>query len=104
VHLAGKRLRSDGDQEDRRRHKLWLIEDCGQAHGCTYDGQARRLVRAVRLLQLQRVQAHLLRRRRRSPVTSDEKLATSCGSHRQGLQPRPNSPGGTRRFSAPTTA
>jgi perosamine synthetase len=39
VHLAGnacdlKALRKIADD-----HKLWLIEDCAQAHGCTYDGK-----------------------------------------------------------------
>lgn len=39
VHLAGnacdmKALKSIADA-----HKLWLIEDCAQAHGCAYDGK-----------------------------------------------------------------
>ncbi|HEX8520613.1 MAG TPA: DegT/DnrJ/EryC1/StrS family aminotransferase [Tepidisphaeraceae bacterium] len=39
VHLAGnacdlKALKKIADQ-----HKLWMIEDCAQAHGCTHDGK-----------------------------------------------------------------
>jgi len=39
VHLFGQPCRMDEIMDIARRHDLYVIEDCAQAHGATYDGQ-----------------------------------------------------------------
>lgn len=39
VHLAGWPCDMDGLNELARKHDLWVIEDCAQAHGATYKGR-----------------------------------------------------------------
>ena len=39
VHLYGHPADLDRVMEVARRHKLWVIEDCAQAHGALYKGQ-----------------------------------------------------------------
>lgn len=39
VHLAGWPCEMDGIMQLAEQHKLWVIEDCAQAHGALYNGQ-----------------------------------------------------------------
>src|SRR5438093_4482139 len=39
VHLAGNACDLKALKAIADKHKLWLIEDCAQSHGCTYDGK-----------------------------------------------------------------
>jgi len=39
VHLAGNACDLVALKKIADQHKLWLIEDCAQAHGCTYNGK-----------------------------------------------------------------
>jgi perosamine synthetase len=39
VHLFGQPCRMDEIMDIAKRHALYVIEDCAQAHGATYDGQ-----------------------------------------------------------------
>lgn len=39
VHLYGQAAEMDKIKAVARKHNLYLIEDCAQAHGATYDGQ-----------------------------------------------------------------
>lgn len=39
VHLFGQPCRMDEIMDIARRHNLYVVEDCAQAHGATYDGQ-----------------------------------------------------------------
>src|SRR5260370_32863230 len=39
VHLYGQPADMDGIMAIARKHKLWVVEDCAQAHLARYDGQ-----------------------------------------------------------------
>lgn len=39
VHLFGQPARMDSIMEIAKKHKLWVIEDCAQAHLATFNGQ-----------------------------------------------------------------
>ena len=39
VHLAGNACDMKALKAIADKHKLWMIEDCAQSHGCTYDGK-----------------------------------------------------------------
>src|SRR5207237_8394544 len=39
VHLAGNACDLKALKAIADKHKLWLIEDCAQSHGCTYEGK-----------------------------------------------------------------
>ena len=45
VHLYGQPADMDAIMAIARKHKLWVIEDCAQAHLARYKGQAGRHVR-----------------------------------------------------------
>lgn len=40
VHLAGWPCDMDGIMDIAKQHKLWVIEDCAQAHGARYKGKS----------------------------------------------------------------
>ena len=40
VHLAGWPCEMDGIMQLAEQHKLWVIEDCAQAHGAKYKGKS----------------------------------------------------------------
>ena len=42
VHLYGQPADMDPIMEIARKHKLWVIEDCAQAHLARYKGQTGR--------------------------------------------------------------
>ncbi len=99
VHLAGNSCDLDALKKIADRHKLWLIEDCAQSHGCTYHGKPVGTVGQIGCFSFNEFK-HISCGDGGVAVTDDPALAQAAPGHGQSLQPhrrpdeaRPHIPG-----------